>query len=435
MSDARAALDSESEAVAEAFEDGDVAFERGTARAALRHRNFRIFWGGLFASNIGTWMQNIIVAAYVQTLTHDARWVGVVSFAQLGPLLLLSNLSGMLADTVDRRKYLITMQCAQLVGSIVLAGVALAKHPSPWTIFACMLAIGVANALGGPGMSAIAPSLVPKEDLSGAVSLFSFQMNMSRVIGPIIGQVLFTQSGPALVFFVNALTYLFAVYSLVAASYPRRVNANVAGGVWNRFASGFRLAWRDPLVRRVLFILWTMSFISLNFISFMATHAQVNLGIDPKSDPYGVLYGLFGLGAAAGAMSVGSVFARRDKAALVRPGLFAFAASLAVFALLRGPVAAYFVVIPLGYAYFVVVTSLSTVLQQHISDDVRGRVMALWIMGFGGSVGLAGLVLGPVAQWSVSNLLLVGAVWAVVLALFSATRRLQSEEAIDAHAA
>ena len=433
MSDvARGALEAECEAVAEALEDGDVAFERGTARAALRHRDFRIFWGGLFASNIGTWMQNIIVAAYVQTLTRDARWVGVVAFAQLGPLVVLSIVSGMLADTIDRRRFLVTMQSAQLVGSLALALVALSDRPSPWTIFAVMLSIGIANALGGPGMSAISPSLVPKEDLPGAISLFSFQMNMSRVVGPIIGQVLFTRSGPALVFTVNAATYLFAIFGLVVARYPRRVNAAGATSRWEVLISGFRFAWNDRLVRRVLVILWTMSFVSLNFISFMPTHAQNNLGIDPKSDPYGVLYGLFGLGAAAGAVSVGSVFARRDMAALVRPAMVAFAISLLGFSLLRVAAPAYLVVLPLGYSYFVVVTSLSTVLQSHISDAVRGRVMALWIMGFGGSVGLAALLLGPVAQWSVSTLLVVGAAWAAVLAIVAAPRRLRPE--VPAHA-
>jgi MFS family permease len=428
MSDlAHAALDSDSEVVADAMEDGDVAFTRGTAAAAFRHRDFRIFWAGLFASNIGTWMQNIIVAAYVQKLTGDARWVGVVAFAQLGPLVLLSNFSGMLADSVDRKRFLTVMQLAQLAGSVVLAGIALEHHPSPWSIFVCMLTIGIANALGGPTQSAIAPSLVPKEDLPGAVSLFSFQMNMSRVIGPIIGGVLYAVSGAALVFAVNALTYLFAVYGIVVARYPRRVNAQFDGGAWRRFTSGFRLAWADPLVRRIMFILWTMSFVSLNFISFMAPHAQRDLGIDPASYGYELLYALFGIGAAAGAMSVGSVFARRDKGTLVRPALVVFAVALGVFGALRVASPAYVVVVVLGYAYFVVVTALSTQLQEHIGDEIRGRIMAIWIMGFGGLVGLSALVLGPIAQWSVSTLLIAGAVWLAVLATVAGPSRLRAE--------
>jgi MFS family permease len=226
---------------------------------------------------------------------------------------------------------------------------------------------------------------------------------------------------------VNALTYLFAVYGILVAHYPRRVNARFDSGAWRRFTSGFRLAWNDPVVRRIMFLLWTMSFVSLNFISFMAPHAQRDLGIDPESFGYGLLYALFGIGAAAGAMSVGSVFAHRDQATLVRPALVVFAVALGIFGSLRVAAPAYVVVAVLGYAYFVVITALSTRLQEHITEEIRGRIMALWIMGFGGLVGLSALVLGPVAQWSVSALLVAGAFWLLVLATVAVPSRLRAE--------
>ena len=97
----------------------------GTAQAALRHRDFRIVWAGTFTSNIGTWMQNVLLGAWGYTLTHSAGYVGLLYFAQLGPLLLLSVLGGVLADTLDRRRLLVTMQVEQLVGSVVLAVLAL----------------------------------------------------------------------------------------------------------------------------------------------------------------------------------------------------------------------------------------------------------------------------------------------------------------------
>lgn len=408
------------EQIAEALEEGDVAIQPGTARAALRHRDFRIFWMGLFASNIGTWMQNIIMGAYLQKNFDDARLLGLKEFVQLGPLVFLSLFAGAIADSVDRRRYLVTMQTLQLSGSAVLAFLVAPDDPSATPIILCMLGIGIANAMGGPGMSAISPSLVPKEDLPGAISLFSFQMNMSRVIGPIIGQILYNRSnsnaGASMVFAINAATYLFAIFGLLRARYPRRAGARFDAGLWDRFLSGFRIAWNDRLLRRILFILWTLSFFSLNFISFMPAHADRNLGIDPKSDPYGVLYACFGLGAAAGAMSVGSFLARRDKAALVRPGLFLMGLFLGLFALLRTDWLAYPVVLLLGYAYFMTITSLSTVMQSNIEEDVRGRVIALWIMGFGGAVGIAAVIWGPVAEWSVRVLFFGGALWTLVLA-------------------
>jgi MFS family permease len=343
----------------------------------------------------------------------------------------LSTISGVIADAVDRRRYLVAVQSVQLVGAFVLAGITLTDAPSKWAVFGCVFAIGVANAMGGPGMSAISPSLVPKEDLPGAISLFSFQMNMSRVVGPIIGTALYAAfDRPAIVFVLNGLTYLFAIAGLLVARYPRRAGARIEGSTFDRLASGVRIARADPLIRRVLLILWTMSIFSLNFISFMPEHAQRYLDIHAKSTGYGLLYALFGLGAAGGAMSVGSFLASYDKARLVRPAMAAFAVMLGVFAALRGPALAYPVVFILGYVYFVAITSLSTVLQSNVSDAVRGRVMSLWIMGFGGAVGLAALVWGPVARDHLPQLLLAGAAWGVVLALLSSPERLRANQEV-----
>jgi MFS family permease len=419
----------DSERMSDALLDGDVALERGTARAALRHRNFRVYWTGVFASNIGTWMQNVLLGAYGFVLTHSAGYVGLLAFAQLGPLLFLSTVSGVLADTLDRRRLLVTAQLVQLVLAVVLAGLALGHHPSPVAIFFCVLAIGIANAVGGPGMSAIMPSLVPREDLPGAVALASVQMNLSRVIGPPIAALIYARFGASPVFAINALTYLAAVYSLLAASYPRRVDAVITERGLARLISGFRVASADRLVRTVLFVLFTFSFISLNFISFMPVLADEHYGISPKSGGYGLLYACFGLGAACGAVSVGSVLARRSKPSLVRPGLVAFAVLLALFGLVHVAALSFPIAFALGYAYFVVITSLSTVLQEYVAESVRGRVTALWIMGFGGSVGIGALVWGPLAHHSIGGLLLVGVAWAAVLAVLCAPNRFEAEGA------
>jgi MFS family permease len=342
-------------------------------------------------------------------------------------LLFLSTVSGVLADTLDRRRMLITAQLVQLVLALVLAGLALGDHPSPVAIFFCVLAIGIANAIGGPGMSAIMPSLVPREDLSGAVALVSVQMNLSRVIGPPIGALIYSRFGASPVFAINALTYLAAVCSLQIARYPRRVNAMITERGIARLMSGFHVAMADRPVRRILFVVFTFSFISLNLIPFMSVLAVEHYDIAPKSTGYGMLYACFGLGAACGAVSVGSVFAHRSKAQLIRPGLVAFAVLLASFGLLRVAPAAFPVAFVLGYAYFLVITSLSTVLQEHVEDVVRGRVMALWIMGFGGAVGVGALVWGPFAHRSIGTLLLIGAAWAIVLSILCAPSRLVPE--------
>jgi len=323
----------------EAYLEGDVAYVPGSARAALSHRNFTIVWAGLSASNIGTWMQNFTLAAYGWELTHSAGYVGLLGFAQLGPILLLSTVGGIVADAFDRRRVIVWMQLGQLVGSLVLALLATAGHPSTVGIFLCVLAIGVFNALNAPAMIAVIPNLVPRRDLQGAISLQSMQMNASRVVGPALAGVIYPGLGPAAVFVVNAVTYLFAVTGVVVAEFPTRAAESTAQperGL-RRLVSGFRLAWADRLVRRILVTMTTFSFFSLSFIYLMPTLASENLGMKTRSLAYGLLFAGFALGAALGALSIGTVLVRRSKPVIVRVGLALFGVLLAVFALVRSP--------------------------------------------------------------------------------------------------
>ena len=408
--------DPNAEETTEAIIEGDLPFRRGTAQAALRNRDFRIFWGGTFASNIGTWMQNVLLGAYGYELTGSATFVGVLFFAQLGPLLFMSNIGGVLADVVDRRKLLIITQLAQLILSGVLAALAVSDDPSLVAIVVCVFAIGVANALSAPAIAAILPTLVPRADLPGAVSLQSVQMNLSRVIGPAIGALIYSRTSAAPVFALNAATYLFAVAAVVLARYRHYAPGEVEETGLARLLSGFRLAWRDPLIRRILTILVLFSFFSLSFVGLMPAIAAENLGVRPRSIQYGLLYATFGLGAATGAISVGTLLAGRSKAMIPRLGLIAFAVLLTAFALLRSDTPAYPLAFVLGFFYFLVITSLATVLQENLDDGIRGRIMALWIMGFGGIVPLGVLAGGFIASHTnVTLVLLIGAVAALLL--------------------
>jgi MFS family permease len=409
----------DAEEATDALLDGDRALATGTAGAALRHRDFRIVWGGTFASNVGTWMQNVILTAYALKLTDDPAFVGVIYFAQLGPLLFLAAFGGVLADILDRRKLLIWTQLEQLVFSILLAVVAINPHPNETLLFFIVLAIGIGNSLSGPAIGAILPTLVPKEDLPGAVSLQSVQMNLSRVIGPAIGAPLYALLGVATVFGLNALTYVFAIVALLVARY----NAKNVGGVHEtgmaRLLSGYRIAVADPLIRRILLTMTLFSLLALPFVGLMPEIAKANFDIGPKSIVYGLLYATFGLGAACGAITVGTYLARHSKALIARRALVGFAIVLAGFALLRDAVPAFPVAFVLGFVYFLVITSLATILQQHLDDSVRGRVMALWIMAFGGMVPVGVLVAGFVVNVaSITAVLFFGVGAALLLAWY-----------------
>lgn len=402
----------------DAFEDGDRPVRTGTARAALRHQVFRRVFIGAFLSNIGSWMQNVILSAMAYELTHSASFVGIIVFAQLGPLLLFSLVGGLLADLFDRRRLLITVSALQGVLSILLAWVARVEDPSRVWLVAITFGIGMGQAVFGPTYSALLPGLVGREDLAGAISLNSAQMNGSRVIGPAIAGLMEASLGASTVFMVNAASYLLVIWALYTVELPAPVKNPDEGEGLRRLLSGFAAARKDPIVGRSLVIVFSFSLLSLPFIGQLPTLADRNLHIEPTSVQYGLLYTCFGAGAMIGALSIGTVLSDRSMAKIVRVGLIAFAGFLAAFSLLRSIAPAYPMILLVGLAYFAIITSLSTVLQERLDDSNRGRVMALWIMGFGGTVPIGNLLAGPVIEWtSVTTVVMFGAAIAIVLSL------------------
>lgn len=370
---------------------------------------------GAFTSSIGTWMQNVVLGALAYNLTHSAVFVGIMAFAQLGPLLLFSTLGGMLADSFDRKKLLIILTAEQGIGSVALGYLAFAATPSKAALVGVVFLIGVGNALYAPVFSAILPVLVPRRDISGAISLNSVQMNASRVVGPAIGSVLYASIGAAWVFQLNALSYLAVIFVLLRVTLPEPPDAGATG--WRRLVGGIIVARADRVVAQCLIVVAAFSLLCLPFITQMPSIADRHFGIDPKSAAYGLLYGAFGVGAVVGALSIGTVFAQADKARLTRRAMIGFAALLTIFGMLRVTWMAYIAVLLVGTCYFAVITSLSTVLQEKIDDADRGKVMAWWIMGFGGVVPIGGLIGGWLMDVTSIELVLGGgALVAVALA-------------------
>ena len=417
------------EEIEDAVIDGDSPLppRRGTARAALSHRTFRIVFLGAFASNIGTWMQNVVLGAYAYDLTHSSTFVGVIIFAQLGPTLLLPMVGGLLADKVDRKRLLIVLAIEQLVFSLGVALVVASPHPSHVLLVVMVLLVGCGSAMFGPTYSAVLPGLVGKEDLPGAISLNSAQMNASRVIGPVIGGVLYSLIGPAWVFTANAATYLFVVAALMIVTLPavpQPPGEAQPASRWKQLTAGITVAREDQVVGRCLVTVFVFSLLALAFIGQMPVVAAHNLGINlSKSPDYGILYACFGTGALAGAISIGTVFARTSKPMLVRVCLVGYSLALCAFALERAPAPAYGTVAVTGAFYFAFITALNTTLQARLSESVRGRVMALWMMGFGGTVGIGNLLIGPVvAAVGITTVLLFGAAVALALAWYADVR-------------
>lgn len=373
-------------------------------------------------------MQNLALPAYIEERTHSATWVSVLVFAQLGPLLLLAIPGGMIADKVRPKPWLICCQAEQAVMCLVLAWF-VANDAGLWAIFGAQLAVGIGNALNAPAAQAAVPMMVDRRDLDGAVSLNSVMMNGSRVIGPAVAAVLAVWGvTTSQVFVVNSVSFLFLISVLAVINVPKATSHHAARG-WRRALIGLEIARGRRVLSRILSSLFLFSLVSLVFVALYPSVIRRNLDLDPEGATYKWLYAVWGFGALLGALAVSTFLRRVDRSRLIVLGFAGFAVWLTVFAGLRDVGPAFPVAFLLGVCYFVAITAMATTFQQNMHDGERASVMPLWIMAFGGTVTIGGLLFGPVidaigARW----VLLLGAATSLALARWCDLRRLQPDD-------
>lgn len=418
------------EEIEESLLEGDIEprARPGTARAALEVREFRILWLGQLGSSVGSWMQTFAVGLYIDNLTKQGLWVGLATAAQLAPLLFVPIIGGVAADHFDRRHMLITLQSLQLMFAVGLALATAGNHnPSKLLILSLIFAGGVCNALNAPAWAAVLPNLVGAENLPGAISLNSAAINGSRVIGPALAGFLFPYLGASWLFLINAATFLFIITSLFTIRLPATTRGS--GDDHKSLATGFLAARADPVVGWTLVAMSIFSLLCLPFVQLFPTIGRAHLGLSSRG--IGGIYAVFGCGALVGSLAIGTVLAHRDKFRLARAGFAGFALSMALFAIGRPVPLMYPVLFVLGFFYFGTTTSLLTVVQTRIDDAVRGRVMGLWFMAFGGTIAVCGLIFGPLLDATNAHVVLgISAGSALVISLSLNLARVQRHHVV-----
>jgi MFS family permease len=373
---------------------------------AFREPLFRRLFLTLVVSDVGVWAQAIVVGAYLFSLTGSAVVVGAATFGGLGPMLAVPLIGGWLADRWERRVIASWALVVQAGFSLLLAVSAALAWPAAMLV--CVFVVGIANATGYPALAALLPTVVPRRVMHSAVALQNVEINFARVIGPVVGGLLFVASSASAVFVFNALTYVFVLAVLLSpvarlADRSARAPTQVTDSepkpqprsepVQSPGSAPARLV-RYTVVRIGLF-----SLLGLGFGGLMPVLATEIAGIDVASWSYAVFYGFFAVGCALGAFS-SAVVRPRSADPSVRISFWIVAVGLGCLAAMptRGPVPAVVAITVVGAAYLYAVTHVLSGLHLHIPDAIRGRVMAQWIVAYVGMGSLGALLAGPVAQ-------------------------------------
>lgn len=398
--------------------------------AALTHRDFRILWIGAFTSTVGTWMQNVAKNWLVLDLTNSSFYLGLDSFLGELPLILFTLIGGVVADRHSRRLLLTASQYVQMACAFVLAGLVYSGAISIWHILALSFAAGTAQAFGGPAYQSLIPALVPKSDLPNAVALNSIQFNLGRILGPMIagstlavlGRWLGQAAGSAICFGINGLSFLAVIMGL-RMLHGGETTPGPRKQLWQELRVGLGYVWTHPSLLLLTTLACLGTFLGVPLMTFLPVMARDVFG--RGVDLYSEMLVVSGAGAVAGALLVAWLgrnvqIGRTMLGSQVAFGLFfvGFALSTNVWLSL----ALLFVASGLLMIGF---SLLSSLVQVIAPDEMRGRVMSIYMVAFRGGMPLGSLVSGYAVSLSSAPIVLAanGALLVVVVLYFGWRRR------------
>jgi MFS family permease len=367
------------------------------AVAAFRSRDFTLFWSGALVSNIGTWMQNVTVPFVLYyRLTHSAAWVGLAAFVQLFPSVLVAPLAGALAERMDRRRVLIVSQVVQGLQPLALRGVWVGGVRSPTVMVVLVGCGGLAFGAVMPSWQAFLTELVPRDDLLNAVTLNSAQFNGARALGPAVGGLVLGRFGPSWAFLFNALSFL-AVIAALALIRPRAVSRqSVRRRVLREFADGIAYARRHGGILVAMAIVMAVFFLGNPVFQLAPVFAKRVYRVGPGL--YGLLTAAYGIGAVIGAGILGVLGRRWPRSRLVVSSVLLYAAGLVGFGLARTYAVGWLFLLVTGVAFLGAVATTNTSVQLLVAEEVRGRVLALYMMALTSSYPLGALLQGWLAD-------------------------------------
>ncbi|MDQ3043792.1 MAG: MFS transporter [Chloroflexota bacterium] len=372
---------------------------RGGLRA-FRHRDYRLLWTGQIVSVTGTWMQSLAQSwLVVTTLGGSALALGAVNVAQFAPILVLGLVAGVIADRVPKRNVLLVTQTISAILATTLAILVATGAVRLWHVYVIALCLGMANAFDMPTRQAFVAEIVGKDDLMNAVALNSALFNAGRIVGPAIAGVLLAAYGPAICFGINAVSYIAPLTALVLMK-GVPVARQASGTGIARLREGLAYVRSTPEVLMPILLVGFVATFGMNFNIWAPLLAKQNFGGDATS--FGLLMSAMGVGSLSGAL--GLAFTSRGP----RRGLmFGAALGLGGAELLLGlagamplPLAAgMFFMACAGFAASSAMATANTTVQTIAPDELRGRVMSVYMTVFHGTIPFGALVAGASASW------------------------------------
>lgn len=346
-------------------------------------------------------MQAVAQGWLVLQLSNSAFWLGVDAFMSTAPGLVFTLVGGVFADLVDRRKLLIYSQIVAGLAALILGTLIVTGVVKVWMILGLSFVTGCCMSIAAPSYMALVFDLVDREDVANAVALNSTQFQLARALGPVAAGVALKLFGVAGCFFANGISFGAVVIGLAMVRYrtrnAQRPAANPARGKFlTNLIEGFRYVASRPLVSMLLIISAVTSLFGAPYIAMAPVFARDVLHLGETG--LALLMGMAGAGSLFGALFLAYLGDFRRKGWFVLGGCLGFALSLIGFSLSTNVVVSVIFLFALGFAIVCSVAVTNTLLQKLVKDEMRGRVLSLFMLSFIGAMPIGNLIAGAASQ-------------------------------------
>lgn len=373
---------------------------------AFSYRDFRLLWFGAFTSSAGTWLQQTAQSWLLFELTRKEFYLALDSFLITAPILLFSLIGGVIADRVDRRRILLVSQFLQLTFAFTLAGMTgfgVRRDVLVFGILTISFLTGCAQAFGGPAYQALVPMLVERRDLANAIALNSIQFNLARFVGPAINIIPFlliptAVMAAAVSFGINGVSFIAVIIALTSLSVRHIPRPDLQHSKnWRlELKTGLTFVRHSEALVSLTLLSFASAFFGTQITTFLAVFAQKMFHTGGTG--YSTLLSTSGAGAVAGALIVAGLGDIRHKGYMALGTLGVTGLLIVAFACSSSIWLAYPLVFLAGLTMMMGFALIQSLVQLLVTDEMRGRVMSIYMVAFRGGMPLGALITGWLAQ-------------------------------------
>ncbi|NMB55179.1 MAG: MFS transporter [Leptolinea sp.] len=363
---------------------------------ALRHPNYRLWFEGQLVSLVGTWMQNTAQGFLVFELTNSPAFLGYVAFASGLPSWLFTLYGGVIADRIPRRNMIIITQVSMMVLAFIQAALVFTGLIQPWHILILAFLLGIATAFDAPARQSFVVELVDREDMTNAIALNSTMFNMATVVGPAIAGLTYAAVGPAWCFTINGVSFIAVIIALLLMKLPPRSDISRTDNTFAQLKEGLLFTRSNTTIIGILFMIGTVSVFANGMLTLIPAWSVNILHGDATTN--GLMLSARGFGSMLGGIFIAwlSRFHIRGKA--LSTGSLLLPIIMIAFSFTTVQSLSMLLICITGFFFMLVINNANAMMQTMLPDQLRGRVMSIYILVFFGAQPLGSLLAGQMAE-------------------------------------